>query len=103
MRLDKVKYPPEPQCNDDLMPEDLPDALEAWEHECDGITIANLQSALDTAKGLLKIAKCPDAGCENGVVCDGQISEDEWQYHQCQWCCEKEQALESETNERAEK
>ena len=50
MRLDKVKYPPEPQCNDDLIPEDLPDALGAWEHECDGITIAQLQSELDKAK-----------------------------------------------------
>jgi len=42
---------------------------------------------------LLKLAKCPDEYCKNGTVCDGQISEDEWQYHQCQWCFERNQAL----------
>lgn len=38
-----MKYPPKPECSDDLMPTDLPDALEAWQHECDKITIEQLQ------------------------------------------------------------
>ena len=44
MRLDGFKYPPMPECSDDLCAIDLPDAIEGWERECNNITIANLQS-----------------------------------------------------------
>ena len=43
-------YPPEPQCNDDLMPEDLPDALDWWKHKCDAITIEQLQAENEQLK-----------------------------------------------------
>ncbi len=50
MRLKNINYPPEPICSDDLMPEDLPDALDDWEHECDEITIEQLQTELVLVK-----------------------------------------------------
>ena len=50
MRLKNVMYPPEPCCNDALVPEDLPDALEAWEHECNRITIEQLQNENERMK-----------------------------------------------------
>ena len=37
--------PPKPECGDDLMPEDMPDAMVAWELECNAITISKLQKA----------------------------------------------------------
>lgn len=44
-------------------------------------------------EGLLKVARCPDSDCTNGVI-PHQVDEDEWEAQQCQWCYEREHALE---------
>ena len=44
--MSKCKYPPRPECSDDLMPEDLLDAIIAWEYECYEIKIKQLRSQL---------------------------------------------------------
>ncbi len=63
MRLNYVTYPPEPQCSDDLMPEDLPDALETWERECDRITIEQLQAKNKEMRDYILNEARHGAGC----------------------------------------
>lgn len=55
--------------------------------------VYELQAEVKRLRGLLIVAECPE--CDGkGTVCDGAISETEYQYHQCRWCFEKKQALE---------
>ena len=52
--MSKIEYPPEPQCSDDLLPEDLPDALTAWQFECKEIEIRQLQAELNDAQEIIE-------------------------------------------------
>lgn len=60
IRLDNIKYPPEPVCSDGLIPEDFPDALEAWMQECDEITIVQLQAELDEYRWIPVSERLPE-------------------------------------------
>ena len=55
-----------------------------------------LQKQLDEANrrgeelvALLKVAKCPNNGCDNNGTIPHQVACDEWEPEQCQWCDEK--------------
>jgi len=61
MRLDNVNYPLEPECSDDLMPIDLPDAMNSWESACDEITIKQLQAELDKLRWIPVEERLPEA------------------------------------------
>lgn len=41
---------------------------------------------------LLKMAECPDVNCCKGSI-PHQVGEDSWEAQQCQWCCERDQAI----------
>ena len=61
-----------------------------------------LYDGVDGLEGLLRIAKCPDAGCDGkGTVCRGEYQHEngeiEFDLSQCQWCDEREQALKAKT------
>lgn len=47
--------------------------------------------ALAHAKELLKVAKCPNAHCVDGVISEGYA--DEHDHFQCQFCYERELML----------
>jgi hypothetical protein len=57
--------------------------------------IVKLQAQLEAVRGLLKVAICPE--CDGGgVVCTQYGSDDNYEIHQCQWCYEREAALNGE-------
>lgn len=43
---------------------------------------------------LLSIARCPDTSCDQNGTIANQISEDEWEAQQCQWCDERKKVPE---------
>ena len=44
-------------------------------------------------RGLLKVAKCPNKGCDNkGTIAVGS-NEEGWEPEPCQWCDERAEAL----------
>ena len=45
---------------------------------------------------LLKLAKCPNSNCDNNGTISYQISDDEWEPQQCQWCDDKRKLLSNE-------
>ena len=45
-------------------------------------------------EGWVKVAKCPDGRCKDGVV-PHQIGEFEWEPEQCQFCYEKQAMLQA--------
>jgi len=40
---------------------------------------------------LLRVAKCPNAHCVDGVISEGYA--DDHEHFQCQWCAERKEAL----------
>ena len=63
-----------------------------------------LLDRLDEFSRLLKVAKCPDDNCDgNGTVLLGEYQHDngeiEQHLEQCQWCCERDAALNGEADE----
>ena len=44
-------------------------------------------------RGLLKAAKCPNVGCDEKGWVARQFAAGEWEQEQCQWCCERNDAL----------
>ena len=69
-------------------------AIEYGEHQA--ATIADLQQQLTEANRrgeelveLLKVAKCPNDGCDNNGTIAHQVAYNEWEPEQCQWCDEK--------------
>ncbi len=47
--------------------------------------------ALAHAKELLKVAKCPNAHCVDGVIQEG--FPDDYEVFQCQWCDERQKLI----------
>lgn len=47
--------------------------------------------ALEGAKQLLRVAKCPNAHCVDGVISEGYA--DEAEHFQCQWCDERNKLI----------
>lgn len=45
--------------------------------------------ALAHAKELLKVAKCPNAHCVDGVISEGYAQD--YEHFQCQWCYERKE------------
>ena len=48
---------------------------------------------------MLKIARCPETSCDNNGTIANQISEDEWEPQQCQWCDEKKAITNTQNDE----
>lgn len=44
---------------------------------------------------LLKVARCPDADCSDGVI-PHQVPSDDWGAERCQWCYERDIAIANE-------
>ena len=71
------------------------------QHDCEhckaqAATIAGLQQQLTEAnrrgeelEALLKVAKCPNDGCDNNGTIAHQVAYNEWEPEQCEWCYEK--------------
>ena len=47
--------------------------------------------AVKPLKELLRVAKCPNAHCVDGVIQEG--FPDDYQVFQCQWCAERDALL----------
>ena len=47
--------------------------------------------ALEGAKQLLRVAKCPNAHCVDGVIQEG--FPDDYEVFQCQWCDERKKLV----------
>ena len=56
------------------------------------ISVRTHKKILSELERLLAISKCPDENCKDGVI-PHQIAEDDWESQQCQFCYEREQAL----------
>jgi len=69
-------------------------ALEELEARCEtGTTrIAELE-------GLLRIARCPDTDCYKGAIPHGPDPDGNWEAQQCQWCYERDAALDGNKGE----
>ena len=50
--------------------------------------VAELNAEIVRLRELLKIARCPNTSCLDGSI-PHQISDDEWEAEQCQFCYEK--------------
>jgi hypothetical protein len=55
---------------------------------------------IERLRDLLKIAKCPNANCDNnGTICNGEYDhgngEIEYDLEQCEWCDERFRVLEA--------
>jgi predicted TIM-barrel fold metal-dependent hydrolase len=66
-------------------------ALEVMLKNCQK-EIEQLRAENEAMKGLLRIARCPNVNCCDGIIAQ-QIGEDDWEPEQCQWCYERAQAL----------
>ena len=49
-------------------------------------TIEQLEEEIVRMQGLLDVAKCPNCDGSGGI--SHQVTEDEWEQEQCQWCDE---------------
>ena len=63
------------------------DAIEMIEKAMEGMAIV--------PAGFLKVAKCPDINCDGFGTVAVQVSDTEWEPHQCQWCDEKQNMIAS--------
>jgi len=51
-----------------------------------------MRSEIRQLRGLLEVARCPNGDCIDGRIAH-QISDDEWEAVQCQWCHERTMLL----------
>ena len=55
------------------------------------VALPGTQALIDKTKELLRVAKCPNAHCVDGVISEGFAQD--YEHFQCQWCAEREVAL----------
>ena len=55
-------------------------------------TIIDLKQQIKELKLMIEIAKCPNIGCADGSIAHGS-NETGWEQEQCQFCYERNQAL----------
>lgn len=88
--------------NQDMVKKAAENNLEGYREQATKIVMLEelLHEYKDFVAGLLKAAHCPNPGCVNGVI-PVQVSDTEWEPMQCQWCHERDTAIQkiNETGE----